>query len=191
MSRRSSDDESIEVRMEDICPAGGIHDMEKKWMCTNYVSACFCCPCYLLKEIFCGWCYRNPSADDFDGIGCRPTGPEICSKCGQTSKQVKEATVLRVFHQHPGGDSSTTKKANNKASLPPQLPALSYASTPQMFFTPPPSYLNVSEQSFEQQQQQRRSFENRNLSGQNQSNNNISKSEGRRSMENQNNASRN
>ncbi|CAG8580704.1 9775_t:CDS:2 [Ambispora leptoticha] len=148
--------------------AGYMTWAKKKWTCSDYVSACYCCPCYLLKEIFCGWCYRNPASDDFDGIGCRPTGPETCSKCGQTPKQVKDAAALQVFNQHPGD--------TNRISSAPQLPALSYVGTPQMRH--PTS----------QQQEQRRSFENRNLyvGGQNQSKNNISNNGGRKSMENQN-----
>ncbi|KAG9294025.1 hypothetical protein G9A89_019363 [Geosiphon pyriformis] len=120
----------------DICPAGGIHDLEKQWKCSNYLSACLCCPCYLFKELFCGWCSRNPSNDGFDGIGCRPTGAEICSKCGQTAKQIQTQEAFQRFQQYPG-----------TGNCQPQIPTQTYNGTPQMIINstqvalPPPPLL--------------------------------------------------
>ncbi|CAG8582804.1 8156_t:CDS:2 [Paraglomus brasilianum] len=126
MSNRNSEEGSdYDIRPEDICPAGGIHDYQRKWLFSDYISACYCCPCYCLRELCCGWLYRNPTSDDFDCIGCRPTGEKRCLKCKQTENQAKMSVALENYEQ----PSSTNTQDTNPSNVPsmPQPPA--YAQT--------------------------------------------------------------
>lgn len=112
-----------------LCPAGGLHDFEKEWLFEDYLTACLCCPCYLFKECCFGYYNRNPLCDGYNGVGCRPTGPGICSKCKQSEQQAKDSYALRQFQAHTGAGVHT--------SSPPRVQApVQYDVTHQMVYRP-------------------------------------------------------
>ncbi|CAG8566622.1 2717_t:CDS:2 [Funneliformis caledonium] len=112
-----------------LCPAGGLHDFEKEWLFEDYLTACLCCPCYLFKECCFGYFNRNPLGDGYNGVGCRPTGPGICSKCKQSEQQAKDSYALRQFQAHTGAGVHT--------SSPPRVQApVQYDVTHQMVYRP-------------------------------------------------------